>query len=462
MSSVHSFHISPQLLITLTRLLRHSEGILHCHCNHWSKDPAATHMHTHMHTFFFFLTSMKSVISSNKTFPLTQRNTHTRTQKKKREREGVSDCRGCSRKRLCPPDVTSDGKVPSYPLEPHILLWERIKRLAHPLFHSRSSLLFLRSAAVLWQRKTADWDILSAPAARAENEFAALYYPTFRHDVSRRTRYTLTKCSLIQSDNQRTLLIKHIITTCVLSLKLRVCFIICTNCKHITSQTQEIPCNCIESTDISDLLSPDNGLMNPTVSFAKSSKANLGSPSQTHLAVPGDPIYEKYKQKQQQGTTWDEPKSNLFWLPSVTGRIGWEHSSDPHNDPARVMCKSTYPLPGRNTLREIVRSSDMWGKSDCYSFVSKGASWGLIRMPFWAPSFGSCPGHVQLVGDPWVDQEHAGEIIYLRIRQELENIVGEKDIWNRLLYLMPIPGLFASKDCTCRTSTCRSLVVRVN
>ncbi len=48
----------------------------------------------------------------------------------------------------------------------------------------------------------------------------------------------------------------------------------------------------------------------------------------------------------------------------------------------------------------------------CCSFTSKGASWGLIRM-----LLGAFPwrfsGHVQLIGDPGVDPEHAGEIIYL-------------------------------------------------
>lgn len=70
------------------------------------------------------------------------------------------------RRRLCPPDVSADGKVPLGPAEPRILLW--VKGLYDKpvlTFHLLSSVPFLRRACVT--PKNADWDILSAGAARA-------------------------------------------------------------------------------------------------------------------------------------------------------------------------------------------------------------------------------------------------------------------------------------------------------
>lgn len=144
-----------------------------------------THFRTH---YTSSNTSMKSVFSSNKHFHA-QHGTC---------RVGMRGSRvSCCRSRLCPPDVTNDGKVPSEQTEPRILQGERgrgIKWLARPHFH-----LFLRSCSCSLTEKTADCDIPLRPAAaaREQNEFMAFYYyPTVRPDVSSWTHYTLkVSCS---------------------------------------------------------------------------------------------------------------------------------------------------------------------------------------------------------------------------------------------------------------------------
>lgn len=78
----------------------------------------------------------------------------------------------------------------------HPSVGEGIKRLARP--HFSFALFSPVLTAVLRLRKkktkTADWDILSAPAAREQNEFTALHCPAWRHHVSWWTHYTLTAC----------------------------------------------------------------------------------------------------------------------------------------------------------------------------------------------------------------------------------------------------------------------------
>lgn len=87
-----------------------SEYSVYYQCNHCSKD-----------THGPFFTSISSVVSSNKTFPCTD-GAHTVL---RQVRDTISHRSGRSRKRMCPPDVTGDGKVESRPAEPHILLREK-------------------------------------------------------------------------------------------------------------------------------------------------------------------------------------------------------------------------------------------------------------------------------------------------------------------------------------------------
>lgn len=67
-------------------------------------------------------------------------------------------------------------------------------------------------------------------------------------------------------------------------------------------------------------------------------------------------------------------------------------------------------------------------------------------------------GTVQLVGDPGVRPENAGEIVYLILvrdrlsicREELENVAGEEVVWTSLFEILPHrpnpPGQEAETD----------------
>lgn len=99
-----------------------------------------------------------------------------------------------------------DGKVLSHPAEPRIPPWERglndlfvFTFIWAPLSHSATV-----PPSSSPTDKTADWDILSAPAARALNEFTARCYrtcktslPSKRHEhpgkPHLRNRYTFSK-----------------------------------------------------------------------------------------------------------------------------------------------------------------------------------------------------------------------------------------------------------------------------
>lgn len=58
---------------------------------------------------------------------------------------------------------------------------------------------------------------------------------------------------------------------------------------------------------------------------------------------------------------------------------------------------------------------DPEGASSCCSFERSQLRWfrSSVQEAYWLPPIGGFSGHVQLVGDPEVDPEHAGEITYL-------------------------------------------------
>lgn len=100
----------------------------------------------------------------------------------------------------------------------HPSVGEGIKRLARPHFHC-SSLLFLRSAAVLCLRKLLTGTFFQL--LLHEHRMISLHF-TIPHDVSWWIHYTVTliMSSFSHTVNQRTLLIKHIRTICLFLLKL--------------------------------------------------------------------------------------------------------------------------------------------------------------------------------------------------------------------------------------------------
>ncbi len=90
-------------------------------------------------------------------------------------------------------------------------------------------------------------------------------------------------------------------------------------------------------------------------------------------------------------------------------RVKWS-AMDGWIDAESVYLRSNPHLRPRASVSDRLRSG--WDRvRSCCFLMSKGASWGGLSTwsrPSWASS-----GYVQLVGDPGVAPEHAGEIIYL-------------------------------------------------